>query len=170
MIRAWLRLTIVCVLASSLVVFAGPSSGTTVATKPSITILVVSPPGLGLIRHDVTIGLAIEIQAVVEAEYAHPFRSDVYVGVVAPDGQSASWIDASPGPTLVTGHPVPFTANVVLSADTSYRIAIESVGTGGSEGWYMVYGLVVAAGRDPADPANWLSASFFPLLVRPASQ
>jgi hypothetical protein len=111
----------------------------------------------------------------VLANGATPFRSDVYVGILSPDGQSTSFlVDQAPPyfnvvPALVAGPPVPLLANVVLDKDTGGRLVISNFAAGGPQGWYVIYGLIVGAGRDPGDPRQWASSSFFPLLVTPRS-
>jgi hypothetical protein len=97
----------------------------------------------------------------------------VYVGILSPDGQSTSFlVDQAPPlfnvvPALVTGPPAPLLANVVLDKDTGGRLVVPNFAAGGPQGWYVIYGLIVGTGRDPGDPKQWASSSFFPLLVTP---
>ena len=92
---------------------------------------------------------------------------DVYVGAIVPDGRFVSWVGDPQAPTLVTSAaPIPFLADVTAAETTSFRLN-HSFTAVDPQGWYVLYGLVVAAGADPLDPHRWLDTSFFPLLVTP---
>jgi hypothetical protein len=118
-----------------------------------------------------TAGSVVFIDVMLLAQNATPFGSDVYVVILSPDGQATSLLVDQPPPffnrvpSLVTGRPIPLLANVVLDTDTGGRLAISNFAAGGPQGWYVICGLVVAAGRDPGDPKQWASSSFFPILV-----
>jgi hypothetical protein len=156
---------------SSLLLSGGTSAGTSIGgISPQIS--VAAGTGLGLANYT-TAGSVVAIDVMLLAQDATPFRSDVYVGILSPDGQSTSLlVDQAPPffnvvPALVTGPPVPLLANVVLDKDTGGRLVIANFAAGGPQGWYVIYGLIVGAGRDPGDPKQWASSSFFPLLVTP---
>jgi len=129
------------------------------ATDAVETVVNYTPPG-ATITMDAVIALPV-----IEADAPPPIAVDVYVGILAPDGQSASWTGSAQAPVLVKGPPVPFLKNVVPAASVSYRLVIPDFASGEAPGWYMLYGLVVVAGSDPGDPKHWLSSSFVPLLV-----
>jgi hypothetical protein len=109
----------------------------------------------------------------MEASYssAQPnLHADVYVGAILPDGRFVSWVGnpQAPTPTLVAGAaPVPFLSNVVLPAATTVFQRTHSFAAVEPQGWYWLYGLIVAPGADPLDPHHWLNTYFFPLLVTP---
>ena len=123
------------------------------------TVANYTPPG-ATITMDAVVALPV-----IAADDPLPIPVDIYVGILAPDGQSTSWTGSAQAPTLVKGPPVPFLKNVVPAASVSYRLVIPDFASGEARGWYALYGLVVAAGSDPKDPKHWFSSSFFPLLV-----
>ena len=149
--------------------FVGTSAATSIGgTPPQISI--AAGTGLDLV-HYTTAGRLIAIDVTIEAQGATLFASDVYVVILSPDGQATSLLvnQAPPFlnvvPALVTGPPVPLLANIILDKDAGGRLLIPNFAAGGQQGWYVIFGLIVAAGRDPGDPKQWASASFFPLLV-----
>jgi hypothetical protein len=153
-------------VASCLLFPVGTSHATSVGAVPQITVL-ASNTGL-IIVHYTPAGALVTMDAVLEVDAAVPSAADVYVGILSPDGQSASWAGNPQAPILVKGPPVPLLANVVLTAGaSSSRLVIPNFAAGGPPGWYVLYGLVVVAGRNPNDPKQWFSSSFFPLLVTP---
>lgn len=156
---AWAAL----VVASCLLWSAGQAAAVSVGAVPQITVLASN--SVGVVVHDTSAGATITMDAVIEAEGAAPITADVYVGILSPDGQSASWAGSPEAPTLVNGPPVPFLKNVVPTGAVSYRLVIPNFAASGARGWYMLYGLVVIAGSDPGDPKRWFSSSFVPLLV-----
>ncbi|HMH50713.1 MAG TPA: hypothetical protein VK548_10800 [Candidatus Acidoferrum sp.] len=157
---------------SSLLLSVGTSAGTSVGgISPQISI--AASDARLLIANYTTAGSVLFLDVMVLAQDATPFSSDVYVGILSPDGHSTSLlVDQAPPffnvvPALVTGPPVPLLANVVLDKDTGGRLVIPNFAAGGPQGWYVIYGLIVGAGRDPGDPKQWASSSFFPILVTP---
>ena len=90
---------------------------------------------------------------------------DVYVGASLPDGRFLSWVGDPQAPTLVTSAaPIPFLADVTAAETTSFNLLHRFTAVD-PQGWYILYGLVVAAGADPLDPRRWIDTYFFPLLV-----
>ena len=142
------------------------SGGSVGGYPPQIQVYVGDGGLVGLIRHHATAGSWIFMDAVLSTQQDSATRSDVYVGVVTPDGRNASWVGDPQAPIFVVGPPVPFLADVILTEPPPltppYRMLIHVTAP---EGWYMLYGLVVGAGQDPGDPRNWRNASFFPLLI-----
>lgn len=146
------------------------SSGTTIGGITPVIDIIVSNAAM-LTPNYATAGSMIVIDATLLAEGASPTLSvDVYVGIVSPDGHPTSLLgnpDVSLNftPRLVTGPLTPLITNVTLTATRGHRLAILRFAEGGPTGWHVVYGLIVAAGQDPSNPKNWISSSFFPLLV-----
>ena len=139
------------------------SAATSVGAVPLIT---VSASGAALVVvHYTTPGSFLSMEAFIQGASGLPFNSDVYIGILSPDGQSASWTGDAQAPVLTKGPPVPLLRNVTLSADTVVRLVVSSFPDTGSQGWYTLYGLVVLTGQDPGDPKQWFSSSFFPILV-----
>ena len=157
-----------------LLLFVGTSAATSIGGTP-LQISVAAGTGLELV-HYTTAGRPIAIDVIIEAQGATPFSSDVYVVILSPDGRATSLLvnGALPFinvvPALVTGPPVPLFGNVILDKGAGGRLLIPNFGAGGPPGWYVICGLIVAAGRDPGDPKQWASSSFFPLLVTSGSQ
>ena len=163
--------TVVLVVSACLV--GSVRSSDAVGAVPKIT--VQASDAVGTVVYSTPPGATITMDAVIalpviEAGAPPPITVDVYVGILAPDGQSTSWTGSAQAPVLVKGTAVPFLKNVVPTASVSYRLVIPDFASGEARGWYFLYGLVVLAGSDPGDPRYWLSASFSPLSVISAPQ
>ena len=158
---------------SSLLSSVGTSAATSVGGIPP-QISIAASNGLSSENY-ATAGSVVFIDVMLLAQGATPFGSDVYVVILSPDGRATSLrVDQPPPffnrvPVLVTGLPVPLLVNVVLDKDTGGRLVVSNFAAGGPQGWYVICGLIVAAGRDPGDPKQWASSSFFPILVTPAT-
>jgi hypothetical protein len=157
--------TVVLIAAACLLGSVGSSAA--VGTVPEITVL--AKDAVETVVHYTPAGATITMDSVIalpvaEADAPPPIAADVYVGILTPDGQSASWTGPAQAPVLVKGS-VPFLKNVVPAASVSYRLVIPDFASGEARGWYILYGLVVLAGSDPGNPRYWLSSSSFPLLV-----
>ena len=159
--------TVVLVVSACLV--GSVRSSDAVGTVPKIT--VQASDAVGTVVYSTPPGATITMDAVialpvVEANASPPITVDVYVAILAPDGQSTSWTGSAQTPILgPKGPPVPFLKNVIPTTSVSYRLVIPDFAAGQAQGWYSLYGLVVLAGSDPGDPRYWLSASFSPLRV-----
>lgn len=159
---------VTCVLMSSI----GTTTGTTIGgISPAINIIVSN--AAMLTPNYTTTGSMLVVDATLLADGASPdLRVDVYVGILAPDGETTSLLgnpDVSLNftPVLVTGPLTPLLANASLTTNRGHRLAIPRFGPAGPNGWHVAYGLIVATGQDPSNPRNWISSSFFPLLVTP---
>ena len=159
--------TVVFVVSACLV--GSVRSSEAVSAVPKIT--VQASDAVGTVVYSTRPGATITMDAgialpVTEAGAPSPSAVDVYLGILAPDGQSASWAGSAQAPILgPTGPAVPFLKNVIPTASVSYSLVIPDFATGQARGTYFLYGLVVLAGSDPGDPRFWVSASFSPLSV-----
>ena len=155
----------------SLLTSAGTSAGLSIGGIPPQISIAVSNGFLNV--NYTTTGFPISLDVLVVAKDATRFGADVYVGVLAPDGQAASLLGEpqtvgftpTVAPVLLTGPPVPLLRNVILASDTGGRFELANFAAGGPQGWYIVYAVIVATGQDPGNPRHWIASSFSPLLV-----
>jgi hypothetical protein len=152
-----------------LLLFGGTGAALSVGGIPP-RITIAAGNGLGNENYT-TAGSVVLLDVMLFAQDATAFSSDVYVLILAPNGQATSLLVDQPPPffnrvpSLVIGPPRPMLSNVVLDKDTGGRLVVANFAAGGPPGWYVICGLVVRAGQDPGDPKQWASSSFFPILV-----
>ncbi len=144
-----------------------PSYGVSIG-MPEITVRATD--GIETDTHYTAPGATIMMDAsivlpVTDADTPRPPHVDVYIGIIGPDGGTAFWTGSPQAPTLVRGPATPFLANIAPTKSVSYHFVAQDFASRQDHGWYKLYGVVVPAGSDPADPRYWLSSSFFPFLV-----
>ena len=128
----------------------------------------VAVVGTGIITEaGLTVDGAAYLDRLAGQRYTFALPVDVYVGLILPDGRFASWVGDPRSPSLSMGAaPVPL-ATGAFPSDVTTSQRIQQFGASDPQGWYVLYGLVVSAGKNPLDPHHWISTSFFPLLLAP---
>ena len=135
---------------------------------PSIAVTAID--SLAQTTHATPAGSSISVGVVLGVPpllYDPIFWVDIYVGVRAPDGRFLSLVGDPKAPSLVPSPaPVPWLVGVDVDGFQQFTAPL-SFTARAPQGWHALYGVIVESGTSFHDPVNWISASFFPLLVHP---